>query len=190
MLLSADNRPHSIVPGRALLWKFLRWGRLLRALHIYSQDQPTQAHVAINWRRADSNLAEALGRRSADGEPGPRGKRGETCRWVGFGVWGRRRYIGDALFSGQMWCLYHDRRHWMKASFGERPEKLQPTVKNHGSELLLQREGDIQPSSSPAVVPGSDAAAAFGSRSKRRFLPLPRTVNSETLKLDPAKLCV
>lgn len=33
----------------------------------------------------------------------------------------------------------------MKASFGERPEKLQPTVKSHGRELLLQREGAICP---------------------------------------------
>lgn len=35
--------------------------RLIRSLHSYSEDQPAQGHVAIKWRRKDSNQADAVG---------------------------------------------------------------------------------------------------------------------------------
>lgn len=52
----------------------------------------------------------------------------------------RRRSIGNATFSGWVWYLYYNRRHWMQAKLGEWPEELQPTVRKHSSELLLKRE--------------------------------------------------
>lgn len=70
----------------------------------------------------------------------------------------------------------------MRARFGEWPEKLQPTVTNHRSELWLKREGNIQLSGSPKVVPRNGEGC--------RFSPHPRTISSETLKLGPVKLCV
>lgn len=78
----------------------------------------------------------------------------------------------------------------MRATLGEWPEKLQPTVRKHSSEPLLKREEKILPSGSQKLVPGpaaaaAAAAAAFGSCEMQIIAPTPGT-----LQLGPAKPCV
>lgn len=69
-----------------------------------------------------------------------RDKRDETCRWMRCGGGEKEAYRGCLIFWMDV-VLYYDRKYWMKARFGKWPEKLQPTVRNHGGELLLKREG-------------------------------------------------
>lgn len=141
--------PNEKICHNCFCWQIIDHTPWFRSGHYWSISWGEGTHSSLHSYSGGPTYTRSHSHKVEEGRIKPGGGSGvTTANWeTGQGQerWDLQMYglEGIALFSGWMWCLYSDRRCWMRASFGKWPERLQPTVRNCSNELLSKRERSI-----------------------------------------------